>query len=193
VCIKRREPTYSSRPMKATALRRPTACSSQGSCNAGCSATDSQGPYATGCYVWMSGHCEGKGDLTPLPPYSGDGTMPSGGGADNEPFYCSGPGPYQVVLWENANFTGRCVYREAGGSPYGPRTDVYGPWIEQPYPYSFYSNRLSAVAVGSRLLEVFNHRDFGQSFGTWWPNSWINYVGDYANDKVSSYKIYVAN
>lgn len=169
-------------------------CTLTGSCNTGCSVTDSQGPVATTCGMYMLGKCEGKDELNPNIG-TGDRPPPSGGGGDYNypPFYCPPPGPYQVTFWEDANFRGRCVVISARG-PNGKRGDHFEPWIEAAVSEGgiFYNDRLSAVAVGAKVtLETFNHANFGQSFGTWSPGIGVSYIGNYANDKVSSFKIRV--
>jgi hypothetical protein len=58
-------------------------CDVTKSCTAGCSVNDSQGAVATICEVYMAGNCDGKGELTPLPPDkdTSTGGGSSGGGA----------------------------------------------------------------------------------------------------------------
>jgi hypothetical protein len=59
-------------------------CGPQKSCASGCSFTDDLGSTATTCEQYMSGVCDGKGDLIP-PPSEGSGGGSSGGSGGGTP------------------------------------------------------------------------------------------------------------
>jgi hypothetical protein len=168
-----------------------TICGPQKSCATACSVSDSQGSYTSSCGIFLNGTCDKKNPAWEMP--KDNPPPPPSGGSFHEPFFCSGPGPYEVQFWEHGNYGGRCVTRSARYIGGGQYADFFDRWIESNSGLNaFYNDKLSAVAVGTRVtLEIFNNADFGQSFGTWAPGKWISYVGDYANDKMSSYKIRV--
>jgi Ricin-type beta-trefoil lectin domain/Ricin-type beta-trefoil lectin domain-like len=168
-------------------------CSASGSCNAGCSVSDSQGAVATTCSVYMSGLCGGNDQIDPNAGTGDRPPPPSGGGASPAPpFFCSGAGPYQVVVWHDADFRGRCVVYDARfvGPNFFNYADYPAPWIEQAGTMWFPNDQVSAIHVGSRVtLEVFDDRDFGRGLAKYAPGQGLRYVGDAVNDKISSFII----
>lgn len=163
-------------------------CSPTKSCNTACSVRDSQGPVGTFCFVYMNGICDGKEELVtnlgsdpPLPPGST-------GGAYHEPFVCGAPREHEIVLWEHANFQGRCIHVDA--ARYHWPNDMYVGWIQDAGSNVFFNDTLTSLATGSMVsLEIFDHANFGRSFGKYGPGRRIDNVGAIANDKVSSFII----
>lgn len=93
-------------------------------------------------------------------------------------------GPRQATFWEHAGFGGRCVTMTL---PRGWR-EWRVAWIESAGANVFYNDSLSSIAVGPGVtLEGFDHANFGRSFGVWWGAIAVDYVGNVANDRISSF------
>jgi hypothetical protein len=152
------------------------------SCSTGCTREDPEdGPIAQTCREATGGECGQAEDPDdpgrPPPP-------PGGTGGSGEPFFCSTPGPRQATFWEHAGFRGRCV---TVTMPRGS-TEWRVGFIEDAGANIFFNDTLSSIAVGSgATLEGFEHANFGHSFGVWWGPISVDYVGDVANDRISSF------